>query len=58
MMKWSADQGHCLAQLDYGECLEQGNGVSLDRVRAAHYFEMAMDGGEGIAKDAYERCRQ
>ena len=41
----AADQGHTVAQSNYGFMLLKGKGVEQDKEEALRYFEMAADDG-------------
>jgi TPR repeat protein len=41
--KLAADQNIAAAQYDYGVCLQNGRGVSIDLVAAAKYLKLAAD---------------
>jgi hypothetical protein len=42
-LKRAADQGHAKSQVNYGNCLRQGNGVKIDLRKAAGYYKLAAD---------------
>jgi TPR repeat protein len=45
-LKQQADQGDAIAQWQYGLCLYDGKGVSIDMRNAAHYFKLSNDQGD------------
>ena len=47
-VKARADQGDPEAQFNYGNCLKNGSGVSVDLAAAARYYKLAAD--QGLAK--------
>jgi TPR repeat protein len=55
-IKLAADQGIAQAQFNYGCCLNQGEGVSIDFRAAAHYFKLAADQGIAEAQFNYGAC--
>jgi TPR repeat protein len=52
-LKLAADQGDADAQNNYGFCLQNGKGVSIDMKEAAHYFKLAADQGNAQAQYRY-----
>jgi hypothetical protein len=55
-LKRAADQGFALAPFNYGVCLHNGEGVSIDFGGAAHYFKLAADQGFALAQFNYGNC--
>jgi TPR repeat protein len=49
-LKAAADQGFAEAQFNYGVCLCEAKGVSIDFGRAVHYFKLAADQGIAAAQ--------
>jgi TPR repeat protein len=56
--KLAADQGIDVAQLNYGICLHNGEGVSIDLEGAVHYYKLAADQGIDVAQFNYGLCLQ
>jgi TPR repeat protein len=57
-LKRAADQGFALPPFNYGVCLYNGEGVSIDFGSAAHYFKLAADQGFALAQYNYGLCLQ
>jgi TPR repeat protein len=57
-LKLAADQGIAAAQFNYGMCLQDGEGVSIDMRNAAYYFKLAADQGYAAAQYNYGICLQ
>jgi TPR repeat protein len=56
--KLSADQGRAGGQCNYGLCLHNGEGVSIDLRNAAQYFKLSADQGRADGQCNYGLCLQ
>jgi TPR repeat protein len=54
--KLAADQNHARAQFNYGICLANGRGVSVDLIGAAKYYKLAADQNHALAQCNYGVC--
>jgi TPR repeat protein len=45
-LRISAQQARAQSQYNYGVCLRNGEGVSVDFVQSAYYFKLAADQGD------------
>jgi TPR repeat protein len=52
----SADQGHDLAQRNYGVCLTEGKGIGTNLEQAAKYYKMSADQGNSYGQNSYGYC--
>jgi TPR repeat protein len=48
--KFSADQGHSLAQSRYAFMLDEGEGIAMDKELSASYFHLSAAQGDGVAQ--------
>jgi TPR repeat protein len=55
-LKIPADQGDAVAQYNYGNCLQHGEGVRIDFQGAVHYFKLAADQRFAVAQYNYGNC--
>ena len=56
--KLASHQRYAFAQYNYGICLQNVEGVSLDLKGAAHSSKLAADQGIAVAQFNYENCLQ
>jgi hypothetical protein len=56
LWKLAANQGHAVAQNNYGICLQNETGVPIDFQGAAHYFKFAAHQGHAAAQNKYGLC--
>lgn len=54
--KKAADRGNRTALFHYCLCLEHGNGVKVDKKKAAEYYKKSSEKGLTIAMSNYARC--
>jgi TPR repeat protein len=45
-----AEQGHAVAQCNYGICLANGEGVSKNQEEVMKYYQLAADQGDAYAQ--------
>jgi TPR repeat protein len=55
-LKVAADEANAVVQYNYGICLQNGKGVSIDFEGAAHYLKLAADQGIAVAQFNYRLC--
>ncbi len=56
LLKTAADDGHAMAQCDYGVCLVEGKGVEQNEVAAAEYWQKSADNGFPFAMHKIGVC--
>jgi TPR repeat protein len=49
----AADQGDASAQCKYGWCLQNGDGVPMDKTLAVHYYKLSADQGDAAGQLNY-----
>jgi TPR repeat protein len=54
--KFAADHGYAHAQVNYGNYLQNGKGISIDMRSGAHYFKLAADQERAEAECHYALC--
>jgi TPR repeat protein len=53
LLQRQADQGDSQAQFSYGSLLFRGEGVSMNKSLAAHYFKLSRDQGDARTQCLY-----
>jgi TPR repeat protein len=56
LLQQQADQGDPQAQFNYRILLARGEGVSMNKLHAAHYFKLSADQGNAQAQLSYALC--
>jgi TPR repeat protein len=51
--KLSADRGITIAQFNYGDLLDAGDGIEMNKSFAAHYYTLSADQGLARAQLIY-----
>jgi TPR repeat protein len=58
LLTLTADQGIAVAQFNYRLSLQNGDGVSMNLRRAAHYLKLCANQGFASAQQNYGLCLQ